>query len=91
MSIIAAVPSATKQKSTGTHKLSVVTANVADGDTVTLDGDVALDEDGNVAAWANVAGGSDAANVDTAANADEVTINHNAGAATDVTVTAIVE
>jgi len=91
MSIFGAVPSATSEKSTGTHKVSSVTANVADGDTVALDGDVATDADGNVLAWVNIPGGTNVGNADSATAADEVTVNHDIGSPGDVTVVAIVE
>lgn len=91
MSIFSAFPSPAKTSDTGAYSLSVVTANVADGDEVTMDGPVATDDGGNVVAWANIPGGGGSVGVSSGTDAADLTVNQATGGATDVTVFALVE
>lgn len=91
MSIFSAFPSPAKTSDTGAYSLSVVTANVSDGDEVTMDGPVATDDDGNVVAWANIPGGGGSVGVSSGTDAADLTVNQGTGGATDVTVFALVE
>jgi hypothetical protein len=91
MSIFSAFPSPAKTSDTGAYRLSVVTANVTDGDEVSMDGAVATDDDGNVVAWANVPGGGGSAEVSAGTDDADLTVNQDTGAAADVTVFALVE
>ena len=91
MSIFSAFPSPAKTSDTGAYNLSVVTANVADGDEVTMDSPVATDDNGNVVAWANIPGGGGSVGVSSGTDAADLTVNQSTGGATDVTVFALVE
>lgn len=92
MSIFSAFPSPAKTSDTGAYRLSVVTANVGTGgDEVTMDGAVATDDNGNVVAWANIPGGGGSVGVSSGTDAADLTVNQGTGAATDVTVFALVE
>lgn len=91
MSIFSAFPSPAKTSDTGAYRLSVVTANVADGDEVTMDGPVATDDNDNVIAWVNAPGGGARGSTQSGPNPDELTVNHNGTGSVDVTVFALVE
>lgn len=91
MTIISALPSPAKASETGSYRLSAVTANVADGDSIEVDGPIATNDSGEPIAWANVPSGGARGSVQSGPSETEVTVNHNAGAATDVTVFALVE
>lgn len=91
MSIFSAFPSPAKTSDTGAYRLSVVTANVADGDAAEMDGQVATDDNGNVIAWVNASSGDARGSVQSGPNADELTVNHNGAGSIDVTVFALVE
>jgi len=91
MSILSALPSPAKTSDTGAYRLSVVTASVDDGDEVSMDDPVATDDDDNVIAWANIPGQASGAGVSSGTNPSDLTVNHGAGAGTNVTVFALVE
>jgi hypothetical protein len=89
MTIQSTLPSETAGKGTGDKALSVVTANVDDGNSVTMDGDIHT-------AWAEAPDGTNVAAV-TGTNGADATVAVNAiadgsaGAGVDVTVYAVVE
>jgi len=94
MSIISAFPSPAKTSDTGAYRLSVVTANVEDGNTVEMDGEIATNGSDEPVAWANVPSGGARGSVQfdgTEATDEEITVNHNGTGAVDVTVFALVE
>ena len=89
--IISALPSPASTTETGTHRLSTVSANVADGDSVEVDGTVATDDNDNPIAFANVPAGGGRGSVQSGPSETELVVNHNAGGSTDVTIFAVVE
>lgn len=91
MTIISALPSPAQTTETGAYRLSTVTANVEDGDSVEMDGVIATNDSDEPVAWANVPAGGGRGSVQSGPSEDELTVNHNAGSATDVTVFALVE
>ena len=91
MSIINALPSAASEKRAGTRRLSAVTGNVATSESIQMDGEVVTDDSGNPIAFTNTPGTDNNVSVEVGANPDELDVTHAAGAAIDVTVTAVVE
>lgn len=89
MPIISALPSAAKESATGSHRLSSETASLADGDTVTFEGDI-------VEAWADSNAAGVTAHVtdetDSTATLEVLSISDGtAAAASSVTVFAVIE
>jgi hypothetical protein len=91
MAIISALPSAAQTTETGTSRLSVVSANVADGDSVEVDGGVVTDDNDNPIAFVNVPSDSGRGSVQSGPSDSELTVNHNVGGVSDVTIFAVVE